>query len=270
MNRSMRFGVLLGLAALVGFAESLIGGDSDEYSRKLSGVRILLKDRKQWPKPFEELQSCLECAEKVTVKAKRGDNYVVLPVRVEAEFIVQNLSLEERVSYQGFYENRAKELLLAAGKDEGKLKEVARRYPFTKPGAAAIEKLAVLQFDDGRTKEAAAMFVRWGEVVVDGYLPPPTLYVAAEPAAMLATPFIEIGSGKYSANMRHKGFNSATDLSPMKKWKENCRSRRKNLESRRPHAYCNQPASWDHGSRFENQSPLVKGVSIISLGRKPP
>jgi hypothetical protein len=165
MSLRKRFGLVLAFAILLSIPLSSVGGDSKNWRRALAVSRDCIGDR-EWGQAVEILQKCLNAGDdQVADILIKPMQIVSVKVHAEAERMLIALPKQGREAYEAHAGPEATKLLKAAESDEAKLKDLSRRFLFTKAGREGTVKLATLQFALGNLIEAAKTCARLAEIM---------------------------------------------------------------------------------------------------------
>jgi hypothetical protein len=125
------------------------------------------------------LDELLREPNEIVIEVTINKKTVKVTVHAEAERLLKSMPNKGRAAYEQLVGDKARDLLKAAEKDEKKLQELSRAYLFSNAGSDGTERLAAVQHDAGRAKEAVATYVRLLNARPLDKLTPPTLFRAA-------------------------------------------------------------------------------------------
>lgn len=134
---------------------------------------------KEWKQAVDALDAVLKEPNDVELELMVQKKKVKTTLFAEAERLIKSMPKAGREEYEKLAGPKAMDLLKAAEKDEKKLQDLSTRYLFTSAGAEGAEKLAGLQHDAGRVKDAVVTYVRLLNARPLDKFTPPTLFRAA-------------------------------------------------------------------------------------------
>jgi len=154
----------------------------DAYRRVLRVIQACIAD-KEYGQAVAAIQACLHTDDKILIPfVNQAGDKIEISVHAEAERILKSAPPEALAVYRKTEGESSEVRLKAAGTNEEKLKALSRAYLFTNAGANGTEKLADIQFDAKKFKEAAKAYQRLTYVKPLENLAPLTLFKAAKSA----------------------------------------------------------------------------------------
>ena len=155
------------------------GAAQEAKFRQILAVAADCIANKEWKLAVESLDVVLKEPNDVELEVIVQKKKVKTTLFEEAERLIKSMPKAGREEYEKIVGPRAADLLQAAEKNEKKLLVLTTRCLYTNAGADGAVRLAGLQYDGGRSKEAASTYVRLLDARPLDKLTPPALFRAA-------------------------------------------------------------------------------------------